>query len=243
MKETKNKLKNKIETNSTSKKPGSIKDANESASPVQENKSSIKADEESTFPIVGIGASAGGLEALEKFFINMPHDSDMSFAIVMHFDPTAKSVMADILKGYTKMEVFQVEDGMKVEPNSVYIIPPNRDMAILHKTLHLYEPVVSKGIRHPIDFFFRSLADDLKEKAICIILSGTGTEGTLGLKTIKGEGGMVMVQSIESAAYDGMPRSAIATELVDYILSPEKMPEQLVSYVNQFYANKIAKPE
>ena len=123
----------------------------------------------------------------------------------MHFDPKAKSVMADILKGYTKMEVFQVEDGMKVEPNSVYIIPPNRDMAILHKTLHLYEPVVSKGIRHPIDFFFRSLADDLKENAICIILSGTGTEGTLGLKTIKGEGGMVMVQSIESAAYDGMP--------------------------------------
>ena len=173
----------------------------------------------------------------------MPHDSGMAFAIVMHFDPTAKSVMADILKGYTKMEVYQVEDGMKVEPNRVYIIPPNRDMAILQRTLHLYEPVVSKGIRHPIDFFFRSLADDHKEDAICIILSGTGTEGTLGLKAIKGEGGMVMVQSIESAAYDGMPRSAIATELVDYIIPPEKMPEQLVSYVNQFYAKKITKPE
>lgn len=195
------------------------------------------------FPIVGIGASAGGLEALEKFFINMPHDSDISFVIVMHFDPKAKSVMVEILRGYTKMEVFQVEDGTKIEPNRVYIIPPNKDMAILNRTLHLYEPVMSKGIRHPIDFFFRSLADDQKENSICIILSGTGTEGTLGLEAIKGEGGMVIVQSMESAAYDGMPRSAIATELVDYILSPEKMPENLVSYINQFYARKETKPE
>ncbi len=242
--EKKKKSKNNIETNSTTrKKPDSIKDTNESTSPARENRAPVKPDEESTFPIVGMGASAGGLEAIENFFSNMLHDSGMAFVIVMHFDPTAKSVMADILKGYTKMEVFQVEDGMKVEPNRVYIIPPNRDMAILHRTLHLYEPVVSKGIRHPIDFFFRSLADDLKENAISIILSGTGTEGTLGLKAIKGEGGMVMVQSMESAAYDGMPRSAIATGLVDYILPPEKMPEQLVSYVNQFYAKKITKPE
>jgi two-component system CheB/CheR fusion protein len=209
----------------------------------KKSNNNIETDEESIFPIVGIGASAGGLEALEKIFSNMPHDSGMAFVIVMHFDPKAKSVMADILKGYTKMEVCQVEDGMMVEPNRVYIIPPNRDMAILHRTLHLYEPVVSKGIRHPIDFFFRSLADDQKENAICIILSGTGTEGTLGLKAIKGEGGMVMVQSMESATYDGMPRSAIATGLVDYILSPEKMPEQLVSYAKQFYAKKPIKPE
>ncbi len=216
---------------------------NGSTSPAPENTVPVKPGEESIFPIVGMGASAGGLEALEKFFINMPSDSGMAFIIIMHFDPTAKSVMADILKGYTKMEVYQVEDGMKVEPDRVYIIPPNRDMGILQRTLHLYEPVLSKGIRHPIDFFFRSLADDLKENAICIILSGTGTEGTLGLKAIKGEGGMVMVQSTESAAYDGMPGSAIATGLVDYILPPEKMPEQLVSYVNQFYARKITKPE
>ncbi|CAG0959760.1 MAG: PAS domain-containing protein [Candidatus Methanoperedens sp.] len=243
MAEKKKKLRNNIETNSTQKKPDSLKDTNESFSPSQINIATIKPDEESIFPIIGIGASAGGLEALEKFFMNMPSDSDMAFAIVMHFDPVAKSVMADILRGYTKMEVFQAEDGMKVEPNHIYIIPPNKDMAILHRKIHLYEPVVSKGIRHPIDFFFRSLADDLKENAICIILSGTGTEGTLGLKAIKGEGGMVMVQSMESAAYDGMPRSAIATELVDYILSPEKMPEQLVSYVNQFYTRKITKPE
>ncbi|NJD52507.1 MAG: PAS domain-containing protein [Candidatus Methanoperedens sp.] len=198
-----------------------------------------KQDEKETFPIVGIGASAGGLEALEKFFANMPSDSEIAFIIVMHFDPKAKSVMPDILKRYTKMEVFQVEDGMKVRQNCVYIIPPNKDMAILHGILHLYEPIVHRGVRHPIDFFFRSLADDQKEKAICIILSGTGTEGTLGLKAIKGEGGMVIVQNIESALYDGMPRSAIATELVDFILPPEKIPEQLLNYVKQFYATGI----
>ena len=190
---------------------------------------------ESIFPVVGIGASAGGLDAIEKFFSNMPSDSGMAFVIIMHFDPSSKSVMVEILKRYTKMEVHQAEDGMKMEPNSVYIIPPNKDMATLHGTLQLLEPTVSRGIRHPIDFFFRSLSEDFKEKAICIILSGTGTEGTLGLKALKGEGGMVMVQDVESAAYDGMPASAIATGFADYILPPEKMPEQLLNYVKQPY--------
>jgi two-component system CheB/CheR fusion protein len=227
----------------TKKKSGKTKSPGDSSLSAQTKDISVKQEEERTFPIVGIGASAGGLEALEKIFINIPHNSGMAFVIVMHFDPTAKSVMAEILMRYTQMEVFQVEDGMKVEPNHVYIIPPNKDMAVLHRTLHLYEPVVSKGIRHPIDFFFRSLADDQKENAICIILSGTGTEGTLGLKAIKGEGGLVIVQDLESAGYDGMPRSAISTELVDYILSPEKIPEQLVSYVKQFYAKRLTKQE
>ena len=195
------------------------------------------------FPIIGMGASAGGLEALEKFFENMPHDSGIAFVIVMHFDPAAKSLMSEILKRYTKMEVAQVEEGMNVEPNHVYIIPPNKDMAILRGALHLLEPVVRKGIRHPIDFFFRSLADDKRDKAICIILSGTGTEGTLGLKDVKGEDGMVMVQDIKSAAYDGMPASAIATRLADYILPPEKMPDQLLKYVKQFYIKGARKPE
>lgn len=194
-------------------------------------------------PVVGIGASAGGLEALGKFFSNMPSDSGMAFVIVMHFDPASKSLMAEILERYTKMEVFQVEEGMKVEPNHVYIIPPNKDMAILRGILHLLESVVRQGIRHPIDFFFRSLADDKREKAICMILSGTGTEGTLGLKAIKGENGMIMVQDVKSAAYDGMPVSAIATGLVDYILSPEKMPQQLLKYVKQFSIQVARKPD
>jgi two-component system CheB/CheR fusion protein len=195
------------------------------------------------FPIVGIGASAGGLEALEKFFNNMPHDSGMAFVIVMHFDPTSKSLMSEILKRYSKMEVVQVEEGIKVEPDHVYIIPPNKDMAILRGDLHLLEPVVRKGIRHPIDFFLRSLADDKREKSICIILSGTGTEGTLGLKAVKGEDGMVMVQDVKSAAYDGMPASAISTGLADYILPPEKMPDQLLKYMKRFFIKGTRKPE
>ena len=195
------------------------------------------------FPIVGMGASAGGLEALEKFFENMRHDSGIAFVIVMHFDPASKSLMSEILTRYTKMEVVQAEEGMKVEPNHVYIIPPNKDMAILRGVLHLLEPVVRKGIRHPIDFFLRSLADDKREKSICIILSGTGTEGSLGLKDIKGEDGMVMIQDVKSAAYDGMPASAIATGLADYILPPEKMPEPLLKYVKQFFIMGGRKPE
>ncbi len=187
------------------------------------------------FPVVGIGASAGGLDAIEKFFLNMPHDSGMAFVVIMHFDPTSKSIMVEILKRYTKMEVYQAGDGMEINPNSVYIIPPNKDMAILHGTLQLLEQTVSRGIRHPIDFFFRSLSEDCKEKAVCIILSGTGTEGTLGLKAVKGEGGMVMVQDVTSSAYDGMPASAIATGFADYILPPEKMPEQLINFVKQPY--------
>ncbi|MCE8429239.1 MAG: chemotaxis protein CheR, partial [Candidatus Methanoperedens sp.] len=190
---------------------------------------------DSVFPVVGIGASAGGLDAIEKFFSNMPSDSGMAFVIIMHFDPTSKSVMAEILQRYTKMEVYQAEDGVKISPNSVYIIPPNKDLALLQGTIQLPEPTVSRGIRHPIDFFFRSLSEDCKERAICIILSGTGTEGTLGLKAIKGEGGMVMVQDVTSATYDGMPASAIATGFADYILPPEKMPDQLLNFIKQPY--------
>ncbi len=197
---------------------------------------------DNVFPVVGIGASAGGLDAIEKLFSNMPSDSGMAFVIIMHFDPTSKSVMVEILKRYTKMEVYQAEDGVKIEPNSVYIIPPNADLAILQGTIQLLEPAVSRGIRHPIDFFFRSLSEDCKEKAICIVLSGTGTEGTLGLKAIKGEGGMVMVQDVISAAYNGMPASAIATGLADYILPPEKMPEQLLNFIKQPYIKGTNKP-
>ena len=229
---------NKEQSSDSSKESDSTEKTKESASGIK----SKPVDEEGTFPIVGIGASAGGLEAIEKFFKNMSSDSGMAFVIVMHFDPAGKSIMADILKNYTKMKVFQVEDGMDIRQDCVYIIPPNRDMAILHRTLHLYEAVVHRGVRHPIDFFFRSLADDQREYAICVILSGTGTEGTLGLRAIKGEGGIVMVQDTKSALYDGMPRSAIATGLVDFILPPEKMPEQLLNYAKQFYITGI-RPE
>ncbi|MFC1716919.1 chemotaxis protein CheB [Candidatus Poribacteria bacterium] len=192
--------------------------------------------EEPSFPIVGIGASAGGLEAFEQFFTNMPSDDattecGMAFVLVQHLDPTHESILGDLVKRYTSMKVSEVKDGMKVEPNCAYIIPPNRDMSILHGELHLMELVAPRGLRLPIDSFFRSLAQDRGEQGICIVLSGTGTDGTLGLRAVKGEGGMAMVQEPGSAGYDGMPRSAIATGLADYILPPNEMPEQLTKYV------------
>jgi two-component system, chemotaxis family, CheB/CheR fusion protein len=184
-----------------------------------------------TFHVVGIGASAGGLEAFEHFFTHIPADSGMAFVLIPHLAPEHKSIMAELLQRYTKMDIFQVEDGMRLNPNCVYIIPPNKDMAMLNGTLQLLEPVVRRGLRHPIDFFFRSLAEDQGERAVCIVLSGTGTEGALGLRAIKEKGGLVLVQDPKSARYDGMPVSAIATGLVDHILPPDKMPEQLLRYI------------
>lgn len=190
-----------------------------------------KADEDRDFPIVGVGASAGGLEAFELFFNNMPPDSGMAFVLVQHLDPTHKSILTDLIRSFTRMAVTEVRDNMKVEPNTIYVIPPNSDMAIMHGRLHLMEPSAPRGLRQPIDFFFRSLSEDREEKAICIVLSGSGTEGTLGLREIKGQGGMVMVQDPSTAKYDGMPRSAKGTGLADYVLSPDRMPEQLIAYV------------
>jgi two-component system CheB/CheR fusion protein len=192
------------------------------------------------FPVVGIGASAGGLAAIEAFFAAVPPNTEcrMAFVVVQHLDPDHKSILIDLVKQYTKMRVYKVEDGMEVQPNCAYIIPPNHDMAFLRGKLHLLEPSAPRGMRLPIDFFFRSLAQDQHERAICIVLSGTGTDGTLGLKAIKGEGGMAMVQAPETAAYDGMPRSAIATGLVDYILPPDKMPEQLIAYAQHAFGHR-----
>lgn len=191
------------------------------------------------FPIVGIGASAGGLPAFEGFFTSMPSDSGMAFVLVQHLAPHHESILAEIVSRYTTMPVFQVTDGILVEPNTVYVIPPNRDMALLHQSLHLIEPAMPRGLRLPIDFFFRSLADELHEYAIGIILSGTGTDGTLGLRAIKGTGGMVMVQEPVSARYDGMPRSAIDTDLVDYILPPEQMPDYLLQYTRHEFVSGV----
>jgi two-component system CheB/CheR fusion protein len=193
------------------------------------------------FPIVGIGASAGGLAAFEAFFSGMPADTDgfgrltagpgMAFVLVQHLAPDYKSILTDLIRRYTRMQVFEVEDGMAVRPNCVYIIPPNRDMALLNGTLQLIEPSAPRGHRLPIDFFFRSLAQDQRERAIGIVLSGTATDGTQGVRAIKGEGGMAMAQNPASTEYDGMPRSAIGTGLVDYELPPAEMPAQLIAYV------------
>jgi two-component system, chemotaxis family, CheB/CheR fusion protein len=187
------------------------------------------------FPIVGIGASAGGLEALEGFFSHVPPEPNMAFVVIQHLAPKHKSVMDSLLKRRTQMDVVVAEDGRKIEPNCVYLNPPDKDVAIMDGTLHLMEPVQRQGIRLPIDYFFRSLAQDQREKAICIVLSGTATDGTLGVKAIKGEGGMVMAQEEKQAQYDSMPKSAIDTGLVDFILPVEKMSEELMRYAKHPY--------
>ncbi len=195
--------------------------------------------EQAGFPIVGIGASAGGLAAFEAFFSAMPAaDPGMAFVLVQHLAPDHKSILTDLIRRYTRMHVYEVEDGMVVQPNCTYIIPPNRDMAFLNGALQLLEQTMPRGMRLPIDFFFRSLAQDQRERAICIVLSGTGSDGTLGMRAIKGEGGMVMVQNPESTEYDGMPRSAIATGLTDYVLPPAEMPAQLIAYVAHAFGKR-----
>ena len=192
------------------------------------------------FPIVGIGASAGGLAAFEAFFSGMPADRDpnMAFVLVQHLAPDHKSILSDLIRRYTRMDVFDVEDGVVVKPNCTYIIPPGRDMAFMGGTLQLLEPSTPRGQRLPIDFFFRSLALDQRERAVCIILSGTGSDGTLGVRAIKGEGGMVMVQTPTSTEFDGMPRSAIDTGLVDYELQPNEMIAQLMAYVESTFCKR-----
>ena len=203
-------------------------------SPDDTKEESSEKKKRSSFPIVGMGASAGGLEAFEQFFKNMPSDNGMAFILVPHLDPNRKSIMVDLLRRYTTMEVIEVEEGMEVQPNHVYVIPPNKCMSILNRTLQLMELVEPRSLNLPIDTFLRSLAENQRENAIGIILSGTGSSGSFGLKAIKSEGGMVIVQEPKSAKYDGMPRSAINTGLVDYILPVEKIPQQLIQYVKQF---------
>ncbi|MDP3249874.1 MAG: CheR family methyltransferase [Polaromonas sp.] len=192
-----------------------------------------------SFPIVGIGASAGGLAAFEAFFSGMPPDADpgMAFVLVQHLAPDHSSILAELVQRTTRMKVMEVVDGMAVQVNCAYIIPPNRDMAFLNGTLQLLEPSAPRGHRLPIDFLFRSLAQDQRERAIGIVLSGTGSDGTLGVRAIKGEGGMVMVQNPDSCEFDGMPRSAVATGMVDYELPPAEMPAKLMAYVAQAFGS------
>jgi two-component system CheB/CheR fusion protein len=192
---------------------------------------------EKAFPIVGIGASAGGLAAFEAFFAGMPAgvDPGMAFILVQHLAPDHKSILAELIRRYTRMQVYEVEDGMRVEPNCAYIIPPNCDMALVNGSLQLLEALAPRGRHLPIDFFFRSLAEDQHERAVCIVLSGTGSDGTLGVRAIKGEGGMVMAQTPASTEYDGMPRNAIATGLVDYEMEPAAMATQLMAYASRAF--------
>ena len=199
----------------------------------------LKSTENTQIPLyVGIGASAGGLEAIQAFFQNMPRYSPMAFIVIQHLSPDYKSLMVELLSKKTKIPVQRAEDGIVVEPNTVYLIPPKKNLRIFHGKLLLSEQDHSRGINLPIDIFFHSLAEDQGERAVGIILSGTGSDGMRGIRAIKEQGGMVMVQKEQSAKFDGMPRAAISTGLTDFILPPEDMPEQLNSYLKHPYVTK-----
>ncbi len=180
------------------------------------------------FPIVGIGASAGGIDALRRLFPNVAPTSGMAFVVVLHLDPHHASVLPEVLARSTSLPVTQIEDDTAVEPDHVYVIPPNAALTIRDGHLLLARPAAPRGQRNPIDEFFTSLARDQAENAACVILSGTGSDGTLGLRAIKEGGGLTLAQS--EAEYDGMMRSAVATGLVDFVLRAEEMPAKLVDY-------------
>jgi two-component system CheB/CheR fusion protein len=216
---------------------------------VKDNSVSITAKNKTTdklenndFPIVGIGASAGGLETLEQFFSKMPEKTGMAFVIVQHLDPNHKGMMPELLQRMTSMKVMQVTDCLKVKPNCVYVIPPNKSMSLLNGFLHLFTPIEKQGLRLPIDIFFRSLAEDRQEKSIGIILSGMGSDGSLGIKAIKEKNGIVLVQDPETAKFNGMPRSASEAIMADVIAPVEELPAKLIHFL-KFMPSTKADPE
>src|SRR5262245_59640255 len=180
-----------------------------------------------SFPVVGIGASAGGLEAFRQLLEHLPTDTGMAFVLVQHLDPKRESILAELLSKATKMSVKEVKDGMRVEPDCVYVIPRNTNMAIENGALRLSPREEARGLHRPIDYFMRSLAEEKRNRAIGVILSGTASDGTLGLEAIHSEGGITFAQDKETAQYDGMPHSAINAGCVDFVLPPERIAEEI----------------
>jgi two-component system CheB/CheR fusion protein len=185
-----------------------------------------------SFPIVGIGGSAGAFSAFESFFRHMPNDSGMAFIIVLHLDPRHKGHIAEVIQNYTSMPVIEAADGMKVECDKIYVIPPNADMGMHNRKLLLLTPAQPQGYRQPIDYFLQSLAEDQWNKAVSIIFSGMGSDGETGVRMIKEKLGMAMVQDPQTAQYNSMPLASIGTNMVDYVLTPEEMPVKLIQYIN-----------
>lgn len=188
---------------------------------------------------VGIGASAGGLEALEQFFQGIPAQTGLAFIVIQHLSPDYKSMMVEILSKKTDMRVLRAEEGMTVEQDSIYLIPPKKNLSIFHGKLLLSDQSPhERWINLPIDIFFHSLAEDQGENVIAVILSGTGSDGCRGVRAIKEYGGMIMVQDEKDARFDGMPKSAVSTGVADFILRAEEMPEKLLSYVKYPFLTK-----
>ncbi|MBY0483303.1 chemotaxis protein CheB [Nitrosomonas sp.] len=190
--------------------------------------------------IVGIGASAGGLAALELFMEQVPPESGLAYVVVQHLDPTQKALLAELLQRVTELPVREAENRMRVEPNCVYIIPPNTELSVVDGVLNLAKPTEPRGLRLPINVLFSSLARDQGERAIAVILSGMGSDGTLGLQAIRALGGLTVVQQPDSAQFDSMPRSAIAADCADIIASPAELPARILAYTAQ--APKLQEP-
>ena len=182
------------------------------------------------FIAVGLGASAGGIKALKEFFAATPPDPGMAFVVILHLSPKHESSLAEILQNQTTLPVTQVTETVKVEPNHVYVIPPNKNLAMVDGVIKLTEPEPTRGTRVAIDLFFRTLAHAYGTNAVCIVLSGTGSDGTMGLKQVKESNGFAIVQDPKDAEYDSMPQSAIATNLADWILPVAEMPGKLITF-------------
>jgi two-component system CheB/CheR fusion protein len=195
-----------------------------------------------TFPIVGIGASAGGLEAFKRLLSNLPSDSGMGIVFIQHLSPTHESQLSEILSGSTEMPVVEAENGASVQPNHVYVIPPNADLAILNGLLNVMPRAEAKERHMAIDYFFRSLAQDRGRQAIGVLLSGSNSDGALGLQAIKAEGGITLAQDEQSAQYSTMPRSAINVGAVDFVLSPEHIAAELARIGQHPYVSR-SKPQ
>lgn len=185
------------------------------------------------FSIVGIGASAGGLEAIEGFLRAVPEESGLAFVVVQHLDPTHKGMLAEILQRSTTMPVRQIVDRTEVAPDCVYVIPPNKDLSILHGVLHLLQPIEARGHRMPIDFFFKSLADDIDSRAVGVVLSGMGSDGTLGLQAIKDKAGLALVQDPATCRFDAMPQSAIKAGVADVVAPIEVLPGRIADWLRR----------
>ncbi len=185
--------------------------------------------------VVGVGASAGALDAFRRLLESMPDDAGIALVLVQHLDPSHESLMAELLAKHTSMRVVEAENASPILANHVYMIPPNRFIRIAEGKIFLDEPTITRGVRLPIDHLFRSLARELAERSICVVLSGTGSDGAAGVREVKAAGGMTVAQSPDAAEYDGMPRAAISTGSVDFVLPIEKMSEAILSYVKHPY--------
>jgi chemotaxis response regulator CheB len=209
--------------------------------PIPDPPPQASSPQEEPFPIVALGASAGGLEALQQFLAEIPARPGMAFIINQHLDPNHPSQLAGLLQKHSLVPVIEAEDNSQIKPDTVYVIPPHKNMVVVNQALQLMDQQKLEGPSHNIDIFFRSLAEDQKERAICVVLSGTGTDGTLGLRAGKAELGLAIAQDPATAAFNGMPNSAIDTGIVDFVLPPSRMYAKLKEYVREYYGRKATK--